>query len=152
MMAAAKNLFSYKRFWAHRLGPAPFLPMTRGEMDALGWDSCDIIVVTGDAYIDHPSFGMAIIGRLWEAQGFRVGIIAQPDWQSAEPFRALCARWGEDPAVVAHRYALSLPNIDTVVLGVKNRTELAQCLAAEAAGALDPVQMGEIDALGLRAA
>lgn len=74
------------------------------------------------------------------------------DYQRAEPFRALCARWGEDPAVVAHRYALSLPNIDTVVLGVKNRTELAQCLAAEAAGALDPVQMGEIDALGLRAA
>ena len=89
MMAAAKNLFSYKRFWAHRLGPAPFLPMTRGEMDALGWDSCDIIVVTGDAYIDHPSFGMAIIGRLWEAQGFRVGIIAQPDWTSPDAFTAL---------------------------------------------------------------
>jgi hypothetical protein len=52
-------------------------------MDALGWDSCDIVLVTGDAYIDHPSFGMAIIGRLLEAQGFRVGIIAQPDWQNA---------------------------------------------------------------------
>ena len=58
-------------------------------MDALGWDSCDVILVTGDAYIDHPSFGMAMIGRLLEAQGFRVGIIAQPDWHSAEPFRAL---------------------------------------------------------------
>jgi uncharacterized radical SAM protein YgiQ len=58
-------------------------------MDALGWDSCDIIVVTGDAYVDHPSFGMAIIGRLLEAQGFRVGIISQPDWQSADPFRVL---------------------------------------------------------------
>jgi uncharacterized radical SAM protein YgiQ len=58
-------------------------------MDRLGWDACDIIVVTGDAYIDHPSFGMAIIGRLLEAQGFRVGIISQPDWQSAEPFRVL---------------------------------------------------------------
>ena len=64
--------------------PAPFLPMTRQEMEALGWDQCDVIIVTGDAYVDHPSFGMAIIGRLLEAQGFRVGIIAQPDWRSAE--------------------------------------------------------------------
>ena len=71
--------------------PAPFLPMSRAEMDALGWDACDIVLVTGDAYVDHPSFGMAIIGRLLEAQGFRVGIIAQPDWQSAEPFKALGA-------------------------------------------------------------
>ncbi|MDR3517291.1 MAG: YgiQ family radical SAM protein [Azospirillaceae bacterium] len=68
---------------------APFLPMSRPEMEQLGWDSCDVIVVTGDAYVDHPSFGMAIIGRLLEAQGFRVGIIAQPDWNSAEPFRCL---------------------------------------------------------------
>jgi len=58
-------------------------------MEQLGWDSCDIIVVTGDAYVDHPSFGMAIIGRLLEAQGFRVGIIAQPDWHSADAFKAL---------------------------------------------------------------
>ncbi len=68
---------------------APFLPMSRAEMDALGWDACDVILVTGDAYIDHPSFGMALVGRLLEAHGFRVGIISQPDWQSAEPFRAL---------------------------------------------------------------
>ncbi|MDB5912430.1 MAG: YgiQ family radical protein, partial [Ramlibacter sp.] len=67
----------------------PFLPMSRAEMDALGWDSCDVILVTGDAYVDHPSFGMAVIGRVLEAQGFRVGIIAQPDWHSAEPFKAL---------------------------------------------------------------
>ncbi len=60
-------------------------------MDLLGWDSCDVIIVTGDAYIDHPSFGMAVIGRVLEAQGFRVGIIDQPDWQSAEPFKALGA-------------------------------------------------------------
>ncbi len=58
-------------------------------MDVLGWDSCDVIIVTGDAYVDHPSFGMAVIGRTLEAQGFRVGIIAQPDWQSAEPFQVL---------------------------------------------------------------
>ena len=58
-------------------------------MDTLGWDSCDIIIVTGDAYVDHPSFGMAIVGRLLENQGFRVGIIAQPDWQSKQAFEAL---------------------------------------------------------------
>lgn len=69
--------------------PAPFLPMSRAEMDQLGWDACDIVLVTGDAYVDHPSFGMAIIGRLLEAQGFRVGIISQPDWHSADPFKVL---------------------------------------------------------------
>ena len=58
-------------------------------MDALGWDSCDIIIITGDAYVDHPSFGMAIIGRLLEAQGFRVGIIAQPDWRNTDDFKKL---------------------------------------------------------------
>jgi uncharacterized radical SAM protein YgiQ len=84
-----RPLFSHKKYWAHRFGTAPFLPMTRAEMDDLGWDSCDVIIVTGDAYVDHPSFGMAIIGRLLEAQGFRVGILAQPDWQSADPFKAL---------------------------------------------------------------
>jgi uncharacterized radical SAM protein YgiQ len=87
--AAIKDLTSYRKYWAARFGVAPFLPMTRAEMDELGWDSCDIIIVTGDAYVDHPSFGMAIMGRLLEAQGFRVGIIAQPDWQSAEPFKQL---------------------------------------------------------------
>ena len=88
-MTEPKTLFSYRKYWAERFGTAPFLPMSRDEMDALGWDSCDIIIVTGDAYVDHPSFGMAVIGRVLEAQGFRVGIIAQPDWQSAEPFKAL---------------------------------------------------------------
>jgi len=82
-------LFDYPKYWAECYGVAPFLPMSRVEMDALGWDSCDIIIVTGDAYVDHPSFGMAIVGRVLEAQGFRVGIIAQPDWQSAEAFKAL---------------------------------------------------------------
>jgi uncharacterized radical SAM protein YgiQ len=88
-MPPAKPLFSYKKYWAHRFGTAPFLPMSRAEMDALGWDACDIVLVTGDAYVDHPSFGMALVGRLLEAQGFRVGIIAQPDWHSPEPFKAL---------------------------------------------------------------
>jgi uncharacterized radical SAM protein YgiQ len=82
-------LFSHRKHWAARFGTAPFLPMSRAEMAALGWDACDIILVTGDAYIDHPSFGMALVGRLLEAQGYRVGIISQPDWHSAEAFRAL---------------------------------------------------------------
>lgn len=86
---AAKPLTSYRKYWAARFGTAKFLPTSRAEMDALGWDSCDIIVVTGDAYVDHPSFGMAVIGRMLEAQGFRVGIIAQPEWQSADPFKVL---------------------------------------------------------------
>ena len=85
----ARLLTSWKPYWARRFGPAPFLPMSRAEMVQLGWDRCDIVIVTGDAYVDHPSFGMAVIGRTLEAQGFRVGIIAQPDWQSAEPFKAL---------------------------------------------------------------
>lgn len=83
------NLFSYRKYWAHRFGIAPQLPMSRAEMDELGWDSCDIIIVSGDAYVDHPSFGMALIGRLLEAQGFRVGMIAQPDWTNAQDFQQL---------------------------------------------------------------
>jgi uncharacterized radical SAM protein YgiQ len=71
-------------------GPAaPFLPMSRAEMETLGWSACDVVLVTGDAYVDHPSFGAALIGRLLEAEGLRVGIIAQPDWRSAEPFGVL---------------------------------------------------------------
>ncbi len=88
-MQAAKNIFSHRPYWAKRFGTSPFLPMSRAEMDQLGWDSCDIIIVTGDAYVDHPSFGMALIGRLLEAQGFRVGILSQPDWRSASDFQAL---------------------------------------------------------------
>ncbi len=89
MMESAPDIFSYRKYWAKRFGVAPVLPMSREEMDVLGWDSCDIILVTGDAYVDHPSFGMALIGRLLEAQGFRVGIIAQPDWRDKEDFLRL---------------------------------------------------------------
>ena len=88
-LATPRGLFSYRPFWAKRFGIAPFLPTSREEMDTLGWDSCDIVLVTGDAYVDHPSFGMAIVGRLLEAHGFRVGILSQPDWHSAAPFRSL---------------------------------------------------------------
>jgi uncharacterized radical SAM protein YgiQ len=73
------------------LKPATFLPTSRAEMTALGWSQCDIIIVTGDAYVDHPSFGMAIIGRVLEAQGFKVGILAQPDWHSTRDFESLGA-------------------------------------------------------------
>lgn len=86
---SAPNIQHYPPYWAECYGTASFLPTSRAEMDALGWDSCDIIIVTGDAYVDHPSFGMAVMGRLLEAQGFRVGIIDQPDWRSAEPFKKL---------------------------------------------------------------
>ncbi|XDF76996.1 YgiQ family radical SAM protein [Aliivibrio fischeri] len=79
----------YPKFWAECYGTAPFLPTSRKEMEQLGWDSCDIIIVTGDAYVDHPSFGMAIIGRLLESQGFRVGIIAQPKWDNKDAFMKL---------------------------------------------------------------
>lgn len=79
----------YPKYWAECFGPAPLLPTSRKEMEALGWDSCDIIIVTGDAYVDHPSFGMAVIGRLLEAQGFRVGIIAQPKWDNKDDFMQL---------------------------------------------------------------
>jgi len=82
-------LYDYPKYWAECYGTAEFLPMSRAEMDTLGWDSCDIVLVTGDAYVDQPSFGMAVIGRLLESQGYRVGIIAQPDWHAKEPFMVL---------------------------------------------------------------
>ncbi len=87
--SSLNNIFSYPKYWAECYGVSSYLPHSRAEMDALGWDSCDVVLVTGDAYVDHPSFGMALIGRLLESQGFRVGIIDQPDWQSAQPFTIL---------------------------------------------------------------
>jgi uncharacterized radical SAM protein YgiQ len=89
MPAPATALYDHNKYWAECFGTAAQLPMSRAEMDVLGWDSCDIVIVTGDAYVDHPSFGMAIIGRLLEAQGFRVGIIAQPDWRTKDAFEKL---------------------------------------------------------------
>lgn len=67
----------------------PFLPMTKKEMASRGWDACDVVLVTGDAYVDHPSFGAAAIGRWLKRHGYRVGIIAQPDWRSADDFKKL---------------------------------------------------------------
>ncbi|PML80057.1 YgiQ family radical SAM protein [Enterovibrio norvegicus] len=89
MRNSVTPIYDYPKYWAECFGAAPFLPTSREEMDMLGWDRCDIIIVTGDAYVDHPSFGMAVIGRVLEAQGFRVGIIAQPEWQNKDAFMAL---------------------------------------------------------------
>jgi uncharacterized radical SAM protein YgiQ len=89
MQTIPQPIYDHRKYWAECFGTAPFLPMSRAEMEKLGWDSCDIIIITGDAYVDQPSFGMAVIGRLLEAQGFRVGIIAQPDWRSKDAFTAL---------------------------------------------------------------
>jgi len=65
----------------------PHLPASRAEMDARGWNDVDVVFVTGDAYVDHPAFAMGILGRVLEAAGFRVAILSQPDWRSAEPWR-----------------------------------------------------------------
>ncbi|MBV1910577.1 MAG: YgiQ family radical SAM protein [Kangiellaceae bacterium] len=89
MQKLTEHLFAYPKYWAECYGRAKFLPMSRDEMDQLGWDSCDIIIISGDAYVDHPSFGMAVIGRFLESQGFRVGIISQPDWNDPEAFKSL---------------------------------------------------------------
>jgi uncharacterized radical SAM protein YgiQ len=88
-MSAERGLFSYPKYRGDHFKPAPFLPMSKAEMAKLGWDCCDIILVVGDAYVDHPSFGMAVVGRMLESQGFRVGIIAQPDWNSKDDFMRL---------------------------------------------------------------
>ena len=66
-----------------------FLPVDQESMKQRGWNTCDFIIVTGDAYVDHPSFGAALIGRILEAEGFRVGILAQPRWHTAEDFMRL---------------------------------------------------------------
>ncbi len=106
-MHTAQRLFSHPQYWAECFGTADFLPMSRGEMDQLGWDSCDIIIISGDAYVDHPSFGMAVIGRTWEKQGFRVGIIAQPNWSSKDDFMRL-----GKPNLF---YAVSAGNMDSMI-------------------------------------
>src|SRR6516164_8758602 len=86
---------------------APFLPMTRAEMAARGWDEVDVVFVTGDAYVDHPSFAMAILGRVLEAAGFRVAILSQPDWHSCEPWR----QFGRP----RHFFGVSAGNMDSLI-------------------------------------
>ncbi|MBO6225927.1 MAG: YgiQ family radical SAM protein, partial [Psychrobacter sp.] len=102
-----KPLYDYDKHWASCYEPAPYLPMSRKEMDDLGWDACDVIIISGDAYVDHPSFGMAIIGRLLESQGFRVGIIAQPDWKSKDAFMEL--------GKPVYAYGVTAGNMDSMI-------------------------------------
>ena len=87
----------------------PFLPVTREEMDGRGWDRVDFVCVTGDAYVDHPSFGIAIISRLLESQGFRVAVLSQPDWKSREDF----TRFGR-PRL---GFLITAGNVDSMVNG-----------------------------------
>ncbi len=84
-----------------------FLPVSKSEMEALGWDSVDFVYVSGDAYVDHPSFGHAIITRLLEAHGYRIGIIAQPDWREADSI----ALFGEPKL----GFLVSAGNMDSMV-------------------------------------
>src|SRR5262249_61019751 len=92
--------------WQERYA-SPHLPMSRQEMEARGWDEVDVVFVTGDAYVDHPSFAMAILGRTLEAAGFRVGIVSQPDWRNADPW----LRFGR-PRLF---FAVSAGNMDSML-------------------------------------
>ena len=92
--------------WTERFA-APPLPMSRAEMEERGWDIVDVVFVTGDAYIDHPSFAMAILGRVLEAAGFRVAILSQPDWRSCEPWR----QFGKPQLF----FAVSAGNMDSLI-------------------------------------
>jgi uncharacterized radical SAM protein YgiQ len=83
------------------------LPMSRHDMQARGWDEVDVVFVTGDAYVDHPSFAMAILGRVLEAAGFRVGIVSQPDWHQVDDWQ----RFGR-PRLF---YAISAGNMDSMI-------------------------------------
>ena len=87
--------------------PAPFPPLSRAELDARGWEAADVVFVSGDAYVDHPSFAAAILCRSLEAAGFRVAVLAQPDWTSADPWRALGR-----PRLF---YAVSAGNMDSMI-------------------------------------
>src|SRR5437868_6569103 len=92
--------------WTERYA-APPLPLTRAEMAARGWDAVDVVFVTGDAYVDHPSFAMAILGRMLEATGYRVAILSQPDWHSCQAWR----QFGR-PRLF---FAISAGNMDSLI-------------------------------------
>ncbi|PYN13337.1 MAG: YgiQ family radical SAM protein [Candidatus Rokuibacteriota bacterium] len=89
------------------LNPALWLPTTADEIRARGWDAPDVVFVTGDAYVDHPSFAMAVLSRVLESHGFRVAILPQPDWRSAAAWRALGR-----PRLC---YAVSAGNMDSMI-------------------------------------
>ena len=87
--APRKATASSKKRTVPRPGREKFLPVSRADMDARGWNACDFVYICGDAYVDHSSFGMAIISRILEAHGYRVGIICQPDWNDPESISIL---------------------------------------------------------------
>ena len=87
--APRKATASSKKRTVPRPGREKFLPVSRADMDARGWDACDFVYICGDAYVDHSSFGMAIISRILEAHGYRVGIICQPDWNDPKSISIL---------------------------------------------------------------
>src|SRR5512147_2008789 len=137
-----------------------FLPTTREELRSRGWDELDVFLVTGDAYVDHPSFGAAVIGRVLEAQGFRVGIVAQPDWRSTKDvarlgrprlFAGVTA--GAMDSMVNHYTAHKRPRSDDAYTpgGAAGRrpdraTSVYARLAREAFGPTTPVVIGGIEA------
>ena len=88
-IAPRKATASPKKRTVPRPGREKFLPVSRADMDARGWNACDFVYICGDAYVDHSSFGMAIISRILEAHGYRVGIICQPDWNDPESISIL---------------------------------------------------------------
>lgn len=91
----------------YKYSPTAFLPISRAEMLARGWDEVDIVFVTGDAYVDHPSFAMAILGRTLEAKGFRVALLSQPNWKSCDPWK----EFGK-PRLF---FAISAGNMDSMI-------------------------------------
>jgi uncharacterized radical SAM protein YgiQ len=140
-------------------GAAPLAPMSRREMEALGWDAVDVVFVTGDAYVDHPSFAMAILHRVLEAAGFRVAMLSQPDWRSCEPWR----QFGR-PRLF---FAISAGNMDSMInhytankkvrnddayspggkIGLRpDRATLAYCQRAREAFAGVPIIAGGVEA------
>src|SRR5437660_6259860 len=157
MPNAASNRLSLP-LWNERHA-APPLPMTRAEMAARGWDGVDVVFVTGDAYVDHPSFAMAILHRVLEAAGFRVAMLSQPDWHSCEPWR----QFGR-PRLF---FAISAGNMDSMInhytankkvrnddayspggrIGLRpDRATLAYCHRAREAFAGVPIIAGGVEA------
>ncbi len=148
----------YGRRMASR--PAPFLPTTAAELRDRGWDELDVLLVTGDAYVDHPSFGAAVIGRVLEAQGYRVGIVAQPDWRSpadvgrlGRPRLFAGVTAGAMDSMVNHYTAHKRPRSDDAYTpgGVAGRrpdraTTVYARLCREAFGPATPVVIGGIEA------
>jgi hypothetical protein len=136
-----------------------FIPTCRAEMQARGWDELDVLFISGDAYVDHPSFGVPLLARLLEAKGWRVGIIAQPDWRDPEAFRAmgpprLCVAVSSgamDSMVNHYTAAKKVRNDDAYTPGGRagarpNRALIAYTAAVKGALKGVPVVIGGIEA------